>query len=86
MFEDFHPNKCEVCGKVFTSPRGLASHTKSHQNDTECPVCLKKVRYMAPHMRKEHSDDPLYQLEAGISMLIAEVRRLRSDRNKPYGD
>lgn len=70
---------CDECPKTFESARAKASHAKVHSKSITCPVCQEKVRYLAVHVKREHGDDPLVRLEAGMTDVIAEVRTLRRE-------
>ena len=47
---------CPVCGEPFETHRGLASHMKKHAQPQVCPLCGETVRYLAPHLVKEHPE------------------------------
>ena len=72
---------CGLCPRSFPSVKSLASHRKVHRNDVSCPVCGLSVRYLGPHMRTAHADDPLVQIENGVSQLVEEVRALREENS-----
>ncbi len=67
------------CGESFTTHRGLASHMKKHARPVECPYCNREVRYLGPHLIKDHpeqgKDD---QLVEGVRELVNENVRLRA--------
>lgn len=79
---------CEVCepARVFDTHRGLASHMKKHQDSVQCPFCRRPVRYLEPHLRKEHADpgrgreiiDAVVALVEENETLTAEVARARA--------
>jgi hypothetical protein len=73
-----HVCKVTDCGKSFDTARQLASHLKAHSAGTLCPLCQKPVRYLAPHLRREHADDDLVRLERMIAELVDEVRAFRA--------
>ena len=58
---------------------------KVHQKSAVCPLCGESVRYMGPHLKSVHKDDPLVQLEASFLRLIDEVRRLRLENRQLKG-
>lgn len=70
---------CEHCSKTFDTARAKASHVKVHSNSITCPICDQKVRYLASHVKREHSEDPLVRLEVGLAEAIAELRALRRE-------
>jgi hypothetical protein len=61
---------CPVCSESFGTHRGLASHMKKHAKPTTCPVCFQEVRYLSPHLVKEHPER-----NAG-EQIVADVRAL----------
>lgn len=75
-------NVCQICNREFATPKGLASHLKVHSGGSQCPVCHENVKYLAPHLKNAHPDDPLVQIENGVSQLIEEVRILRKENEK----
>jgi hypothetical protein len=66
------------CGQPFSTRRKLASHLKAHSAGSQCPLCPEVVRYLGPHLRREHADDDLVKLERMITELVDEVRSLRA--------
>lgn len=70
---------CGQCPETFPNARARASHVKVHNKNIKCPICLQEVRYLAAHVRRDHSDDPLVKLETGLADLVSEVRALRAE-------
>ena len=52
-------HECDVCEKVFGSPKDLARHMRTHTNEKpyECDVCEKRFRHssaLKDHVRTQH--------------------------------
>jgi len=67
---------CPECQEPFSTHRGLASHMKKHARPTTCPICGEGVRYLAPHLAKEHPE------RTEGEELVDSVRRLVEENLK----
>lgn len=55
--------KCDHCGKVFTSVKGLKQHLQTHNQAFSCPICPGKMfsltTTLRAHMKSTHPTIPL---------------------------
>lgn len=69
---------CTECEESFSTHRALAAHLKKHAKPVLCPFCEKPVKYLGPHLRKEHPDEDEYSpLIRSLTELVNENRALK---------
>lgn len=92
------PNKCDICGKSFATPKVLSCHMLIHQESKpficefdDCKYAGRTTSQLKSHIRKNHTGEKPYKCKfehcseafCSHSMLVYHERRIHT-KEKPF--